>query len=245
MSANYLRVKKWKDWQHYKDREPPWVKLHAKLLRDDLFCELTEGEQWQLVRIWMIASQSSRFTVDEKRRLVPVISDDEQALRRTIQSLKKVPIAKFVREGWLIPVNESDLVDPAAFDSTAIAPGNHGDSTGLDPGKPESSTGDSTLLEVEGRGLERSSSNGSRVLHSVAPKSLPFQHEHLLEKLMGLCASSADSGTEGVLKSYAKRLPEASLAKVIESTERQPPDVRARYANGALQSEIAELGEVA
>lgn len=228
MTARYLRVKKWKDWQHYKDREPPWVKLHSKLLQDDLFMELPEHEQWQLVRIWIVASQSSRFTLDEKKRVVPVVVEDERSLRRSTKSLKKVPLAKFISEGWLIPVAEDDLYDPPTLStvksdaSPVIAPGN---------------PGDSALLEAEGRGLERTSSNGSS--HQVR-RALPVEHEFLLRKLMKLVAASADEGTEGVLSGYAARLPESSLAKIVESTARQPAANRSAYANGALQSEIRE-----
>lgn len=129
MTAVYLRVKNWKEWQHYKDREPPWVKLHSKLLRDSGFLELGEVQQWQLVRIWMVAAQSSRFTLDEKGRVVPVVVKDESAIRRATASLKKVPLALFIEQGWLIPVEEEQLVENPHGDSTALAPGLHGAST--------------------------------------------------------------------------------------------------------------------
>ena len=125
MDASYLRVKNWSRFQHYdaKRRRPPWIKFYNDLLGDDDdFGRLTEVEQWQLVRIWLIASRSSRFTVElvnEELRVVPVVAFDEQTLRRAIQSLKKIPLARFVREGWLIPVEENELVDPETGDLLA------------------------------------------------------------------------------------------------------------------------------
>lgn len=112
MRASYLRVKNWREFQHYAKRRPPWIKLFNRILGDDTeFAELDELEQWQLVRIWLIASRSSRYTLDEERRIVPVVVNDEQSLRRAIQTLKKVPIEKFIRAGWLVPVAEEELVD--------------------------------------------------------------------------------------------------------------------------------------
>lgn len=223
MKPTYLRVKHWKDWQHYKDREPPWVKLHGKLLRKDKFIALSEAHQWQLVRIWMVASQSSRFTLDEKGRIVPVVVNDETAIRRATASLRKVPLSLFIEEGWLIELGEETLVDNP-----------HGDSTVLDPDLP----GDSPLLVVEGREVEHFL---PELKGSPRPQreSLPV-NDHLIERLVSLCGSSADTGTEAVFRSYAKQLPESSLAKVIETTATKPTAQRAKYANGALQSEITE-----
>ena len=108
---NYLRVKNWSQFQHYSKRRPPWIKLYGSLLDDDVFLGLSELEQWQLVRIWMFASKASRFTIDEKGTVVPVVVFDEVTLRRGTRSVKKIPLVRFVTEGWLIPVAESDLVD--------------------------------------------------------------------------------------------------------------------------------------
>lgn len=111
MSGGYLRVKNWARFQHYSKRQPPWIKLYNDLIgAGDDFGHLGELEQWQLVRIWMEASKSSKFTLDESGRVVPVIPNDEQAIRRAIQTLKRVPLAKFVQEGRLIVVDASALL---------------------------------------------------------------------------------------------------------------------------------------
>lgn len=34
MKPQYLRVKNWEKFQHYKDRRPPWIKFHVELLDD-------------------------------------------------------------------------------------------------------------------------------------------------------------------------------------------------------------------
>lgn len=37
----YLEIVKWREHQHYTNRNPPWVKLHTKLLENDEMRELT------------------------------------------------------------------------------------------------------------------------------------------------------------------------------------------------------------
>ena len=53
----YLKVKNWEQFQHYKDRSPPWIKLHRDLLRDYNFNCLQDASKLQLMLIWLLASQ--------------------------------------------------------------------------------------------------------------------------------------------------------------------------------------------
>lgn len=73
-----------------------------------------------------------------------------------------------------------------------------------------------------------------------ADESLPFSNELLVARLMQRIGDQADQGTRQVVVSYARRLPQASLAKVIESIETQSPRDRAAYAVGALRDELGE-----
>jgi hypothetical protein len=54
---NYLRVKNWTEFQHYKDRNPPWIKLHRTLLDDYEFSRLQDASKAHLMLIWLFASQ--------------------------------------------------------------------------------------------------------------------------------------------------------------------------------------------
>jgi hypothetical protein len=91
----YLAVKNWDKFQHYKQRNPPWIRLHRTLLRDHKFNQLTENEQWMLVRMWLLASESDNH-----------MAYDEKWVRRAINSSKKVPLEKFVSMGFLEVVGE-------------------------------------------------------------------------------------------------------------------------------------------
>lgn len=55
----YLRVKNWEEFQHYKDRNPPWIKLHRALLDNYDFCSLKDHQKAHLMLIWIHASQNN------------------------------------------------------------------------------------------------------------------------------------------------------------------------------------------
>jgi hypothetical protein len=62
---NYLRVKNWTEFQHYKDRNPPWIKLHRTLLDDYEFSRLQDASKAHLMLIWLFASQKDGLVPDD------------------------------------------------------------------------------------------------------------------------------------------------------------------------------------
>ena len=57
MPDGYLRVKNLDKYQHYKDRCPPWIKLHLSTVRDYDFSCLQDASKAHLMLIWLLASQ--------------------------------------------------------------------------------------------------------------------------------------------------------------------------------------------
>lgn len=53
----YFRVVGWDDFQHYKHRDPPWVKLHRKLLDNFAWSRLPDVNKGHLVGIWLLAGR--------------------------------------------------------------------------------------------------------------------------------------------------------------------------------------------
>lgn len=87
----YLTVKNWKQFQHYTDRNPPWIKLHRALLDDYEFSCLQDASKLLLILIWLLASQN------EGR-----IPDDAAFLQKKL-SLTKLPDLKpLIDHGFLI-----------------------------------------------------------------------------------------------------------------------------------------------
>lgn len=62
-----IRIKNWKQFQHFKDRSPPWVKLYRDLLNDMDWHELSPVPAKALVSLWLIASESDGMLPDIKK----------------------------------------------------------------------------------------------------------------------------------------------------------------------------------
>jgi hypothetical protein len=245
VDASYLRVKNWGELQHYSDRRPTWIKVYPRLLEDDAFARLDEMTQWQLVRVWFIASRSSALTLDEDGKQVPVVANDAESLQRSIQSLKKVPLARLIRDGWLIPVAEDELLwadeaKPRRPKRAAAATKQASERASRLASEPASGS----LRGREGEGSEELQDQPGR---QFASEGLPIENELLVARLMQRIGDHADSGTSHVIRSYASKLPPAALAKVIESFDIQAGRVRdrAEYAVGALRSELDERSNAA
>jgi hypothetical protein len=59
-----LTAKNWGEFQHYKDRAPPWIKLHKKLLDDRTFQRLPDASRALAPMLWLLASESDDGTFD-------------------------------------------------------------------------------------------------------------------------------------------------------------------------------------
>ena len=58
-STPYFRVVNLDEYQHYSDRSPPWIKLHAKTLESYDFGCLQDASKAHLMLIWLLASRTS------------------------------------------------------------------------------------------------------------------------------------------------------------------------------------------
>lgn len=54
-----LAVKNWETFQHYKKRNPPWIKLHRAILDDYPFCSMPDVAKAHLMLLWLYASQNN------------------------------------------------------------------------------------------------------------------------------------------------------------------------------------------
>lgn len=59
-----LAPKNWESFQHYKDRAPPWIKLHKGLLDDRTFQRLPTASRALAPMLWLLASESKDGAFD-------------------------------------------------------------------------------------------------------------------------------------------------------------------------------------
>ena len=233
MEARYLRVKNWRDHQHYRDRRPPWIKLLRELIDGDngreFREELTEAEQWQLVRIWLYASGSERVMLDDDHREVPLIAFDERTIRIGIRTDKKVPLEKFVRLGFLQPVSAAE-VDASFASARASTHASAGAST--DPPKTVVTAPPETDRGLEGLEVKpnRPVADKPGTVQDLATLGAALElydairHEH------------RDDGTRTVVVAYAQELGADDFRAIRQQMLRDRHRIRndGKWVNGAL-----------
>lgn len=59
-----LSVKNWREFQHYKERNPIWIKLHRKLLDDFEYHRLPLASRALAPMLWLLASESQDGSIE-------------------------------------------------------------------------------------------------------------------------------------------------------------------------------------
>jgi len=58
INVEYISIKNWGKYQHYHDRNPPWIKLYHSLLDDYEYCCLPDASKLHLVSLFLLASRT-------------------------------------------------------------------------------------------------------------------------------------------------------------------------------------------
>ena len=124
-----LIPKNWNTFQHYRDRCPPWIKLHSEILNDKQFMCLPLASKAIAPLLWLLASESKDGQFDA--------STDELSFRLRITN-------KEVEEGLKPLINNGFLIDA----STMLAPC-------LQVARPERETETERETEAEKNTLKR------------------------------------------------------------------------------------------
>ncbi len=64
MPIGKLKVKNWTSFQHYKKRNPPWIKFHRTLLDDYEFYCLPVASKALAPQLWLLASESATGEIE-------------------------------------------------------------------------------------------------------------------------------------------------------------------------------------
>jgi len=88
--TRYLSIANWQDFQHYKDRNAPWIKLGVDLLQDYSFGKLADETRCHFLMICLLAV-----------RLDNQIPYDPDWVGKMIQAHKRVDLDALIRAGLL------------------------------------------------------------------------------------------------------------------------------------------------
>lgn len=95
--SKWLRVRNWDRHQSYRrDRgQPPWIKLHRALLRDEDWIELSDAERGQLSAMWLLAADRNGL-----------ITSRAATIKKLCQLDSEPDIKKFISLGFLEPADK-------------------------------------------------------------------------------------------------------------------------------------------
>ena len=95
-----LRPKNWGDFQHYKNRRPPWIKLHRGLLDDRKFARLPLASKALAPLLWLLASENYDGVFDA--------STDELAFRLRLSPVEiETGLNALIAEGFFVHASKT------------------------------------------------------------------------------------------------------------------------------------------
>lgn len=65
MAVRQYRIKNWAKFQHYKDRNPPWVKLHVSILASEDWVMLDDASKLLMVVCMIVAAKHDGIVYDD------------------------------------------------------------------------------------------------------------------------------------------------------------------------------------
>ena len=86
-----MKIKNWNKFQHFKDRNPPWIKLYRDLLNDPDWHNLDGESAKTLVMIWLLASESKDGELPSNDKIAFRLRISESQLKQKLTKLS----------GWL------------------------------------------------------------------------------------------------------------------------------------------------
>ena len=103
-----IYIKNWSQFQHFKDRRPPWIKLHRDILDQRDINVLSDGSFRVLIGLWLLASEDS-----EMEGALPSVEDMAFRLRTTIPNINKAlkELGHFLYQDDITTISDGYHVD--------------------------------------------------------------------------------------------------------------------------------------
>ncbi len=97
----YLAIKNWKEYQHYKKRNPPWIKMYHGLLDDYDFDRLADESKLLLMCLFLLACRTDNQ-----------IPYDQDWIQRKSTLRLEIDLAPLFDAGWISIVDGDASGEP-------------------------------------------------------------------------------------------------------------------------------------
>jgi len=103
MGKAMLKAKNWSSYQSYKDRNPPWIRLHKRLIDDINFQRMSADARATLPMLWLLISEDEEPVTGLLR-----IGYEEISFRlRQPEKLIKSVICEIIKAGFFEEIKEA------------------------------------------------------------------------------------------------------------------------------------------
>jgi len=169
--VGYLKVKNFERFQHYKDRNPPWIKLYNDLLDDYEFARLQDASKWLAVGLWLLASR-----YDNR------IPADPEWIGRRINATEPVDLQPLLNAGFITMYQDASdtLADRKQDDDLETeTEGEREGEKDITGAKAPEAAPRGEVARTNGRGAPAPTSGQTIDRKAVAATLAPIIREHL------------------------------------------------------------------
>lgn len=106
----YIAIKNWETYQHYKDRNPPWIKLHQDLMTSNTWVMSGEHEKALMIGLMLLAAKSDNN-----------IPCDTSYIKRVLH-LDKEPNIQFLIDTGFVEESPEQVLRESPWPSRYIPP---------------------------------------------------------------------------------------------------------------------------
>lgn len=100
-----FKIPNWSSFQSYKDRSPPWIRLHKRLLDDYNFHKMSDSAQALLPMLWLLVAEDS----DPVSGMLRIGYEEISFRLRKDQKAVKLAIDEIIRAGFLERENDEKM----------------------------------------------------------------------------------------------------------------------------------------
>jgi hypothetical protein len=256
-----LRIANWTTYQHYKERRPPWVKLHVQLLDNVELAALPTTTQLVALKLLLVAAKTENRIPDGGQILAGWLSLDTRYLNRALRELVEIGYLERVlstgaedeqRQSRGRAEAEQRQSENGVRNRARASRGKDRPGRGTEQSQKQPDPASAVLAEPDGNASavlapRARSREAEQELRSSLPSKrttgpradLPDQHDQDTTPLGRLITATGATGSSAAtLRRAAHGRPEHVIARTLESLRARPtpPDNPVGWAISAIRS---------
>lgn len=102
----YIEIPRWDEFQHYKSRDPIWIKAYTRLLSDDKYLSLSAAQRALLHGLWILYAKSNRKVLANTSKLSRKL--ELRVTKRSLESLRDAGFIEILASSLLAQRREEE-----------------------------------------------------------------------------------------------------------------------------------------